>query len=111
LDNDWVSGALQLAPGGGLVGLVTLAVLAVWRGWLVPRGTLDLLNASAAREIQGYRERLDDSKIRENEWKAAYGASEEARRVQAGQLAELLELAKATDAVLRALPRGGGEPR
>lgn len=103
--------AFRFAPGGGLIGLVTLAVLAVWRGWLVPRGTLDVLNASAAERIAQYKERLEESKTREHEWKAAYDASEEARRVQAGQLSELLELAKATDAFMRALPRGGGEPR
>jgi hypothetical protein len=106
----WVGDALQLAPGGGLVGLVTLAVLAVWRGWLVPRGTLDLLNASTAREIQVIKERLEESKVREHEWKAAFNASDEARRVQTEQLKELLALAQATDAFMRALPRGGGEP-
>lgn len=75
-----------LLTGGGPWAIVALAVISVIRGWLVPSSTVTLLMQRA------------------EEWRAAWEKSEEARRVQAEQVAQLLEFARTADAVFRALP-------
>ena len=89
--SEWLDGL----PVGGLsaAAILGIAVLMILRGQLVPRRTHD--------EVRTDRDT----------WRAAWEASEEARRVQAQQLGELLELAKTTDHFIRALPRppGGGD--
>lgn len=87
---EWV----DALPVGGLSAsaILTIVVLMILRGALVPRST--------HQEVRSDRDT----------WRDAWEASEEARRVQAQQLGELLELAKTTDQFIRALPRppGGG---
>lgn len=99
------------APGGALVTLIVFAVLAVWRGWLVPKTTVDKLDAALARVEAVQEKRLAESIAREQEWKAAWMAAEQARQLSADQVGDLLELAKTTDAFIRTLPRSpGGTP-
>lgn len=94
----------QLAPDSALVGLVVFGVLAIGRGWLVPRRSIDQL-----LHVQG--ERLAEARQREQEWRAAWEASEEARRIEAEHSGDVLEGLRTVEALVRALPpaaRGGG---
>lgn len=93
----------DFAPGVGLAGLVTFAVLAVWRGWLVPRRTVDELARATDRVEAVQAQRLSDSVTRESEWKAAWMAEKARADLQADQLGDLMELAKTTDAFIREL--------
>lgn len=86
MDLSWLS---QAGPWG----LLSLAVLLVLRGWLVPRRSL-----------------LDIQEDRDY-WRAAHERSENARRISVSareqsdaQIAELLEHARTTDAFIRSLP-------
>lgn len=80
---------LPLIPGLGLVGVLLLFVLGVFRmvftGALVPRAT--------------HQEVLND---RDN-WRKAHTVSEAARGELAGQVDELLEHARTSDAFIRAV--------
>jgi hypothetical protein len=69
------------------IGLAAFVVFCIIMGWLVPRST--------------YREMVHDRDI----WRDAALKSEEARRDSDGQTRELLEVARATQAVVQALPR------
>jgi hypothetical protein len=71
--------------------LLTLVFLMVMRGDLVPRRT------------------HEETRADRDTWRKAWEASEEARRVQAAQLSDLMELAKTTDSFIRSLPHPGGE--
>ena len=75
-----------LLAGGGPWAIIALAVISIIRGWLVPSATVTLLMQRA------------------DEWRMAWEKSEEARRVQAEQVAQLLEFARTADAVFRSLP-------
>jgi hypothetical protein len=93
---------------GALVSLVVLAVLAVWRGWLVPKATVDQL-AQATERIEAVQaQRLADSQTRENEWRTAWMNEKARGDLQADQIGELLELARTTEAALRALKTTAG---
>lgn len=84
-----------LPLGGFSAGaILAIVLLMIFRGQLV-----------TAREHGETRADRDS-------WRVAWEASEEARRTQAAQLGELLELAQTTDKVIRALPRlpEGGTP-
>lgn len=79
-------------------GLLSLAVLLILWGKLVPKSVVnDIRNDRDARLVEA-RSETDD-------WKVAYQAVEEARRLQAQQLGELLELAKTTDHLIRSLDK------
>lgn len=79
---------IDLPVGGFSAGaILAVVVLMLFRGQLVTK-----------REHGECRSDRDG-------WRAAWEASEEARRTQAAQLGELLELAQTTDKVIRALPR------
>ncbi|MFF8589925.1 hypothetical protein ACF061_00555 [Streptomyces sp. NPDC015220] len=73
----------------GLGALLTLVVLLILRGGLVPRRTHEDLLAD-----------------RDN-WRSAFMESEKARAVEHEQVEELLELAKLGGHILTALPRPG----
>ena len=68
------------------LGLVSIVVTALLRGWLIPRGTVQY-------ERQLLAQRADD-------WKEAHRLSEQAREIQARQLDEILE-------AIQAIPRAG----
>jgi hypothetical protein len=94
--------------GGALVSLVAVAILAVWRGWLVPRVTLDRMEQATARVESVQAQRLADSQEREHEWREAWLKEKARGDLQADQISELLELARTTDAALRALKTTAG---
>lgn len=97
--------ALRNLDGGAFIALVSLLATAVWRGWLVPRTTVDRLEKSWEMVIASRAERLAESVEREKEWRTSWMISEERGRVRDAQVVDLLELAKTTDALVRALPR------
>lgn len=85
----WVDGPLAFVFAG--LTLFVLAVLyMVARGTLIPRKTHD--------------ERIADYKDQVTVWRQAYGESESARRLQAGQIDQLLVMGRTTEALLKALP-------
>jgi len=94
--------------GGALVSLVAVAILSVWRGWLVPRVTLDRMEQSTGRVETVQAQRLADSQEREHEWREAWLKEKARGDLQADQISELLELARTTDSALRALKTTAG---
>jgi hypothetical protein len=112
VDNELVGIVSRLAPGSALVTLVTLAVLAVWRGWLVPRRTVDSL-LTAARQIADVQEkRLAESIAREQEWRAAWDAERRAREVLDGHVGDVVDSLATVERLIRAIPgrKDGGQP-
>lgn len=99
---------LRNAPGGALIALITLAVLAVWRGWLVPKATVDQLAQATVRVEAVQAQRLADSHQREEEWRTSWQLERARGDLQADQIGELLELARTTDASLRGLKAAAG---
>ncbi len=75
-------------------------VLAILRGWLVPRKVLEEARADREARIADYQAQVAD-------WKAAFQASEQARAVLAGQVSELLQLARGIDEFIRSTPQPG----
>jgi hypothetical protein len=94
---DIVGGVADVAPSAAFVSLIASAVAAVWRGWLVPRRSVDQL-------ITVQNERLAEARDREREWRAAWEASEEARRIIAERFDDMLEGQRTVEALIRALP-------
>lgn len=81
------------AASVGPVGLLAVFVVAILKGKLVPRATLEDV----------IRDR--------DQWRAAHELSETARGESAGQVETLLEYARTTDAFIRALPGQPHPPR
>lgn len=79
-----------LLGAGGPWAIVAFMVISLFtsvlRGWLVPGATVDRLTSQA------------------EQWRLAYERAEEARRLQAEQVNQLLEFARTADVILRALP-------
>ena len=71
----------------GLTGFVSLIIVSIIRGWLIPR--------------KQYEDILADR----DHWRAALEKSEEARHLLTQQLDQTLALTKTVDHVLRSLPR------
>jgi small-conductance mechanosensitive channel len=80
----------RLGPSSALVALVTLAVIAVIRGWLVPRRSVDQLLSVQA-------ERLAETREREIEWREAAKAFE-------AQGDATLEALRTLEVLVRAIP-------
>ena len=80
----------------GPTGLLAVAVVLVLTGKLIPSKTSRLAHEAFERENDRLQEEV-------REWRQAYRTVEEAQRMSARQLEEMLEYARATDAVLRAL--------
>ncbi|QBI56763.1 hypothetical protein [Streptomonospora litoralis] len=76
----------------GLTGLVSIGVVMILTGRLVPRST-----------VQEMRHERD---ARLSDLRAAYDASEEARRIQGEQLGELLETSRTNAELLEGLRQG-----
>lgn len=76
--------------------LVTFAVWLIFRGWLIPRRSHDDVVKAKDETIIMWKERGD-------EYKAAWQQEVETRSIREAQLGELLEIARTTDQVLRAL--------
>lgn len=81
---------------GGAVALVTLVVLLIYRGLLVPRSVLE--------DVRKDRDaRVADLVAERDAWRQAYRESESARVEAQNQVGELLELSRVADHVLRAI--------
>lgn len=76
--------------------LVAFAVFLIFRGWLIPRRSHDDVVKAKDQVIAMWKERGD-------EYRAAWQSEVETRGIREAQLGELLEIARTTDQVLRAL--------
>lgn len=77
---------------------MSFAIIAIYRGWWVPRSTVQLV-----QETYGNRLRDKDREI--DTWKIAFHQSESARAEQGKQMNELLDYARTSAHVLESLPR------
>lgn len=91
-------GAL-VGPWSALVGVLTAGLYAIMKGKLVPAATLEVL-------ITQWESRLNESREREQAWKAAHDASLAVNDELSDQVAELTVLGETTVRLLRALPSG-----
>jgi hypothetical protein len=80
----------RTGSGSALVTLVVFAVLAVWRGWLVPRATVERLEAAQRSIVEIQEKRLAEAIARESEWRKAYETSREANVLLIGQTDDVL---------------------
>ena len=100
----------QYGPGTLIIGVLvaTLAflvrywVVAIMRGELVPRSTVDGMR-------QDYQSRLTDLGSERDQWRQAHGTSEATRSIQDEQMRELLAAANLTNHFLTGM-RTGLEP-
>lgn len=83
---EWGSLAIQ----GGAVGMLGAVVFAIFRGLLVPRGTLDVLRADLEKRV-ATAERTAE------QWRQAYFAA-------SAQADALMVVARVTEQTMRALP-------
>lgn len=83
--------------------ICTVATM-VYKGLLVPRSTHDAI-------VSVLDQRITEKTTEVADYKAAWLAEQTARREQDGQLGELLEYARTTDQVIRALARRDGRAR
>lgn len=86
------------------VGTLLLVVMLILLGWLVPRKVVkDMRDDRDARLVEARTETAN--------WQKAYQASDAARELQAGQLGQLMELAKTTDQFIRTLQRAASSAK
>jgi hypothetical protein len=110
-----------LGPWGLLILTVAAVLTAFIRGMLVPGSRLDKAEdrhlkdletrradheAEKTRMVTMWEARLNESRTREQDWRAAFERSEERGDVLALQVDKLMAYAQTTDALLRAIPRG-----
>ncbi len=86
--------------GIGVVFVVFLVGVMVYRGLLVPKSIVTDLTSSRDARIRDLAEERD-------KWEGVANKALEALQVRNEQHAELMELARTTDAFIRALPRAG----
>lgn len=77
-------------------GLLSLAVLLILLGGLIPRYVVNQIR-------QDRDARLAEAREETNNWRAAYRAAEESRSLLSQQVGELQELGKTTDQFIRSL--------
>ncbi len=90
--------------GIGVVGIVVTIGYMVYRGVLVPRPIVQDL-------IKSRDDRITELATERDKWQSAAGKALEALGEQTDQMSELKELARTTDAFIRALPRASGRNR
>lgn len=79
---------------------IPIQFLGIGSGWLIVAvGVLGLLRGTVVP-----RRTYDDALHDRDEWRAAHRISESARAEAVGQVQELLEHARTTDAFIRSLP-------
>jgi hypothetical protein len=91
--------------------LVTLALAVIFSGfWMVFRGLL--VPRSVVEDVRKDRDvRVAEARAETADYKAAWMAMEKARHEQDNQLAELMELARASNQLIQALGRREEGPR
>lgn len=82
--------------------MLTLAVISVFKGWLVPQGVVTDIRTDRDTRLTEVAGERDD-------WKAAYNVEREASSKKDAQINELLELAQTSAHVLKSLPAIEGE--
>jgi hypothetical protein len=80
----------------GFAGIVTLAIVLILRGQLVPKSTVDEMRKDRDAIIASKSEEADN-------WREAYKVSEEARAVSTDADRELLELGRTTVHLLQSI--------
>lgn len=88
---DWTT---FLTPTLGAAGLVVLAVVLIFRGYLIPKTVVDQMRADKDQQI--------------NMWKAAFERSQDAITLKDQQIALLLESTKTTTHVVEAMSEAAG---
>jgi hypothetical protein len=90
--------AWVFAHGGniGFASLVTLAIVLIMTGRLVPRSNVDSLRAD-------WNDRLDAKEQQVQDWRSAYQKALDAQAVRDAQLGELLEHSRTTAYFIQAL--------
>lgn len=82
----------------GPAGLLSLVVILILVGFLVPRWQVNRIQ----KDHEAAEKRLAEER---DEWKAAFFASDKTVRELSGQLQASLEQGRATEAVIRAIPQ------
>lgn len=85
----------------GILGLIGRGIVT---GRLVPRSTLDVLNAQWEARLSDMRDHLAQSTQREQDWQTAYRNEADARDADSAAIAKLMTYAETADRVLQALP-------
>lgn len=98
---DWASLPVE---GIGVVGIVVVIGYMVFRGVLVPRPIVQDL-------VKSRDDRITELATERDKWETAAKTALETLREQTDQTGELMELARTTDAFIRALPRAGRNTR
>lgn len=80
----------------GFAGLLSLAIFLILTGRLVPRTTVDDMRAD-------YASRLKEKQSEAEDWKEAYKLESAVGVEQGKQIGELLEFARTTDHMIRAI--------
>lgn len=93
---DWLNSISIVGLGQG--GLLVIVVLMFLRGWIVPRKTLEDVRIDRT-------ERLRDKDAELERLKEAFAIIEQANKTISDQNSQLMETARTTEAILRALPR------
>jgi hypothetical protein len=107
--NELIGLLTRLAPGSALVTLIAFAVTAVWRGWLVPRATIEKLEEAQRTVVEIQEKRLAEAIARENEWRKAYETSRTANDILLGHVDDVLTGLSTVENLVRDLPRGRDE--
>lgn len=104
-----IAGLDVLNLGAG--GIVSIGVLAVLRGWLVPRRVLNDLRAATDARVAD--KELEIARTREgaSEWRSTATTKDQTIAAQAKQIDELMDAVRLSQDLLRALPqpRGRGD--
>jgi hypothetical protein len=100
---DWVPS--QALVQGGAVGVLSMFVVGLLVGRIIPRSVLN--DVRADRDA-----RLAEERARGEQWRAAYLVEAERGRILSGHVGELLELSRTTHAIVAALalPGRGRKP-
>lgn len=89
---------------GGAVAVLTLVVLAIITGRLIPRRSLD--DVRADRDA-----RIAEERARGDEWRAAAQAQDARNDLLSQQVAQLLDTARTTNALIEGLRQASQERR
>jgi len=93
----------------GAGALLSVCILAIMRGWLVPITTVRRERENHDKQIALMERLLERSDGERDQWREAYVKSEKARDVQQEQTGAVVDTLKTTEAVLRAItPPGEG---
>lgn len=96
----WGTGSMVVL----VLSVITSVATMVYKGLLIPRPTHDAM-------VTVLEQRIVEKSTESVDYRAAWLAEQAARQEQAGQLGELMELARTTDSFIHALGRRDGRAR